>query len=571
MNILQIDFFRGKIIEKIADCLNIAQTEENLRKLEKIVMYGNENYCDYAIFLLSLANFTDNLEESAKKIIESFENSDFEVKRIGKYINFTIKNDALFKHALNTIFLEKENYGKVNIGKGRTVIVEYSSPNIAKPFSIGHLRSTVIGDSLKRIYNYLGYKTIGINYLGDYGTQFGKLIYAYKYLAEKNKEELLRKNGINYLVRLYVKYHKIEKENPQIEEKAREEFKKLENNDPENTKLWKLFREISFQEFKRIYSLLEVDFDAYESESENSKELKKVIKLLQEKNILIESKGAQVVDLEKYHLGKAIILKSDQTTIYLSRDLCTLVKRKDMYNFDKMIYVVGSEQKLHFKQLFKIAELLNINAELYHVDFGLYRLKEGKMSTREGRVVYMEDVIKKVIEKVKKIINEKNVVKEDIDETARKLAISAIKFNDLSQDRNKDIVFDEEVMLKINGDTGIYLNYTLVRANGIIEKIKSKEIRIKKEYKSFEEACERKLMKHLYLYPKILIDTIEAHKPHILAQYLLKCAKLFNDFYEKVNVLKSKDIEEKMLLVLAFMYVMRSGMQLLGLPCVYKM
>lgn len=561
-----LDIFRYKIIEKVAKILKI----DNLDELEKLVALGNENYADYAIFSFHLKKFTkDHVDEVIRKIFDEFRNSEFNVELVGNYINFNVKKDEFVKHTINKIIKEKENYGKINIGNGKKVIIEYSSPNIAKPFSIGHLRSTVIGDTLRRIYSNFNYKVIGINYLGDYGTQFGKLIYAYKNLAEDNKEERLEKEGIHYLVELYVKYHKIEKENPEIEELAKNEFKKLEENDSENLTLWKRFTEISLKEFNKIYELLNVKFDSFESESESAKKLPIVLEELKKKNLLVESEGALIVDLNKENLGVAVIVKNDGTSIYLSRDLSTLYQRFLKYNFDKIVYVVGSEQKLHFKQLFKIAEELGIKNEKIHVDFGLYHLKEGKMSTREGRVVYMDDVIKKVIDSAMKVIEEKKIVNDGKEKVAEKLAIAAIRFNDLSQDRVKDIVFDEEKMLRLDGDTAIYLNYTLVRAKSILEKLNFPTPNLI-EKNNFSE-IETKLIKYLYQYPNALLDSLESNKPHILAQYLLKLAKIFNEFYQEVNVLKSENKEEKISLLWSFIYVMENGFNILGLPFVDKM
>lgn len=562
-----VDIFRYKIIEKLAKILEI----ENVEDLEKVVNVGNENYADYAIFSLHLKKFTQKeINEIIKQIYEEFQNSEFQITIVGNYINFNIKKDELVKYTINRILRENKNYGKINLGNERTVIIEYSSPNIAKPFSIGHLRSTVIGDTLRRIYSNFNYKVIGINYLGDYGTQFGKLIYAYKYLAENDKEKRLEREGIHYLVELYVKYHQLEKERPEIEELAKEEFKKLEEKDSENILLWKRFTEISLREFNKIYDMLNVKFDYFESESESSEGIPFIVEELKKKNLLKESDGALVVDLSKENLGIAVIVKNDGTSIYLSRDLSTLYRRFQKFHFDKIIYVVGSEQKLHFKQLFKIAEYLGIGGEKIHIDFGLYHLKEGKMSTREGRVVYMEDVIKKVINVALKVIEEKNIVTKEKEKVAEKLAIAAIRFNDLSQDRIKDIVFDEEKMLRLDGDTAIYINYTLVRAKSILEKLNNPQPNFLEGNHHFSE-IELRLIKYLYQYPKVLVDALESNKPHIIAQYLLKLSKTFNEFYQEVNVMKSQYKDEKISLLYTFIYVIENGFNILGLPFVEKM
>ncbi len=570
----QVDYFKAKLVERLKEI----DKKLNAETIYRLIQNANENYADYAIHLNALAKTSKiNPNELAEKIKKSFYRDEtFKVNIVNGYLNFTIKTNALAKYTLNSIIVEKNNYGKINIGAGKTVVIDFSSPNIAKPFGIGHLRSTVIGDALKRIYSYLGFKVVGINYFGDYGTQFGKLIYAYKHLAGKDKEKRLKDDGVKYLFELYVKFHELAEKKPELESLGALEFKKLEEGDEENLRLWKKFKEISIKEFERIYRMLNVNFDAYEFESESAKSVNDVVKKLEQNKLLKISEGAKVVDLKKYNLGVAIILKKDNTSIYLSRDLAAIIRRYEKYKFDIALYVTGSEQKLHFKQLFKIAELLGYKFKAYHVNFGLYRLKTGKMSTRKGKVILMEDVINEVIKLAEKNIREKGIVKRNIKEYARKIAIAAIKFNDLSQDRVKDIVFDWNAMLKLEGDTSVYVNYALVRATSILNKVseliktggKSLEFKPLKQYhfKDDIKNIERKLIKHLYKLPQIIVMSLNQNKPHFIARYLLALAKLFNEFYMKVKVKNAKKIEEKVNLVKSIEYVFKIGFELLGMP-----
>ncbi len=575
----QIDYFKAKLVEKLKGVNK--RLNENV--ISRMIQNANENYADYAIHLNALAKTfkldANKLTESIKK---SFDRDDtFKVNIINGYLNFIIKVNALAKYTLNSILVEKENYGKINIGAGKTVVIDFSSPNIAKPFGIGHLRSTVIGDALRRIYTFLGFKVIGINYFGDYGTQFGKLIYAYKHLANDDREKRLKQDGIMYLFELYVKFHELAEKDPKLEKLAALEFKKLENGDKENLKLWEMFKELSIREFERIYRILDVHFDTYEFESESAKAIDEVVKKLKQKKLLKVSEGAKVVDLKKYNLGVAIILKNDNTSIYLSRDLAAIIKRFEKYKFDVALYVTGSEQKLHFKQLFKIAELMGYDFKAYHVNFGLYRLKSGRMSTRKGKIILMEDVINEVIKLAEKNIREKGIVKKDIKEYAKKIAIAAIKFNDLSQDRVKDIVFDWDAMLKLEGDTSVYVNYALVRAisivNHVLELARKKRTRIvfeplkKYHFKDQLNNIERKLVKHLYKLPQIIVLSMNQNKPHYIARYMLSLAKLFNEFYMKVKVKDAKNLNEKLNLVKSIEYVFKICFNLLGMPYVEKM
>ncbi len=559
----QYDFFRYSLIEKLNDFAKKNNVDVDFNS---VLTDAKGDFGDYAFHKLSLGKN----EEILKKIVDYFKSDDtFNVSVVSSFVNFTVKTNVLAKYTLNNAFLEGENYGKINFGKQKVVVLDYSSPNIAKPFSIAHLRSTVIGDSLRRIYSFLGYKTIGSNYLGDYGTQFGKLIYAYKTWADNEEGRArLDKEGISFLFELYVRYHKESESHPELDDLARKEFKKLEDGDEENVRIWKLFKDISLREFKRMYEKIRVEFDIYESESESAKRTPEIVEMLKKKKMLKKSQGAEVVDLEKEGLGVAIVLKSDGTTSYLTRDIATLLTRIEKYKADSVLYVVGSPQKLHFQQLFSIFHKLGYNKDFKHVNFGLYKFKNQKMSTRKGNIVFMDDVIEETIKVAQRIIEEKKARVEK--DAAEKIAVAAIKYNDLSQDRVKDIIFDEEKMLRFEGDTAPYLNYALVRALSIVRRAYKKP-KLSQNYTSFRTKSERKLIKQIYLFPRTLFESMNANKPSILAKYLLNLAKAFNDVYKEVKILKSRQVEEKLVLVSSFINTMKVGFNLLGMPYVERM
>ena len=559
----QYDFFRYSLIEKLND---FAKKNNVNVDFNSVLTDAKGDFGDYAFHKLSLGKN----EEILKKIVDYFKSDDsFNVSVVSSFVNFTVKTNVLAKYTLNNAFLEGENYGKINFGKQKVVVLDYSSPNIAKPFSIAHLRSTVIGDSLRRIYSFLGYKTIGSNYLGDYGTQFGKLIYAYKTWADNEEGRArLDKEGISFLFELYVRYHKESESHPELDDLARKEFKKLEDGDEENVRIWKLFKDISLREFKRMYEKIRVEFDIYESESESAKRTPEIVEMLKKKKMLKKSQGAEVVDLEKEGLGVAIVLKSDGTTSYLTRDIATLLTRIEKYKADSVLYVVGTPQKLHFQQLFSIFHQLGYKKDFKHVNFGLYKFKNQKMSTRKGNIVFMDDVIEETIKVAQRIIEEKKARVEK--DAAEKIAVAAIKYNDLSQDRVKDIIFDEEKMLRFEGDTAPYLNYALVRALSIVRRAYKKP-KLSQNYTSFRTKSERKLIKQIYLFPRTLFESMNANKPSILAKYLLNLAKAFNDVYKEVKILKSRQVEEKLVLVSSFINTMKVGFNLLGMPYVERM
>lgn len=491
----------------------------------------------------------------------------------GPYINFFVNYEKLAKNLLQKIYAEKGSYGKQNIGKNKTIVMDISSPNIAKPLGIGHLRSTVIGGSLYKIYKALGYKTISINHLGDWGTQFGKLIYAYKNWGNLKD---LRKDPIKHLLFLYVKFHQEVKDNPKLDDLAREEFQKLENNDKKNLEMWKEFRRLSLEEFDKIYKILKIRFDSYNGEAFYVSKLEKALEVLKKKTETKMSEGALIVDLDDYGMPPFFAIKSNGTSSYHLRDLAAALYRFDQYKPEKLLYVVGIDQKLHFEQLFKVLDLMGMNKNRFvHVDFGMFAFKDGKMSTREGKTIALEEVLDESIKLSKKILEEKKSQIKNIDDTAKKIGIGAVIFNDLSTDRIRNVIFDWSKMLSFDGDSSVYLQYTYVRCCSILEKAKkeqklSPEINVGFEYKSKEEIA---LIKQLSLFQEMIIKSAETYKPSYLANYLIDLAKVFNEFYNNCRVLSGteKEMKNKVLLVFCVSQVIKNGLALLGIETVDKM
>ena len=381
------------------------------------------------------------------------------VEALGPYLNFFLDKSAFGKQVLEGVLQAGENYGNSNIGEGGNVVIDFSSPNIAKPFHVGHLFSTAIGNALYRMYNSQGYNSVGINHLGDWGTQFGKLISAYKRGVD---EEALEKDAIKELLRIYVKFHDEADIDPSLEDEGRAYFKKLEDGDEEAVALWKKFRESSLKEFQKVYDRLGVKFDSYNGEAFYNDKMDVVVQELKEKNLLTESNGAQVVNLDEYNMPPCIILKSDWATIYATRDLAAALYRKKKYNFVKSLYVVGGPQALHFKQVFKTLELAGNEwaKDCTHVSFGLVKFADRKLSTRKGEVIFLDDLLKESVNKTLEIINEKNPNLENKEEVAEKVGIGAMVFTYLKNSRDKDIVFDWNDMLSFEGETGPYVQYT---------------------------------------------------------------------------------------------------------------
>jgi arginyl-tRNA synthetase len=499
------------------------------------------------------------VEKLRKKLPKEISNIDFK----GGYINFFTNKKILAENFLKEIF--SEDFGKNNTGKNKVITIDLSAPNIAKPFGIGHLRSTIIGNSISNIAKANGFKTIKINYLGDWGTQFGKLILAYKKWGNEKK---LEKNPLTHLQELYVKVNADET----LDDSARAEFKKLEDGDKENLKLWKKFKELSIKEFEKIYELLNVKFDVISGESEYNNKMDYIIELLKEKKLIKKDDGAEIIDLEKEFLGVALIRKSDGTSLYVTRDLAAIIDRKEKYNFDKMIYEVGQEQTLHFKQLFKILEKLEFKwaKDCIHVAHGLYLDKDGKkFATRKGKTILMKDILDEVISKSKKSLEEKeNIPKEEIETRAIKIALSAIFYGDLKNSPDNNILFDPDKFLSFEGDTGPYLLYSYARANSILKKITKK---IKKvEIPELKEQ-EIKLIKKINHFPEIVKKSYEHLAPNIVANYSFELSQIFNEFYHSCPVIGNKEESFRLKLVDAFRITLKKSLDLLGIDTLEEM
>ncbi|MDW7661657.1 MAG: arginine--tRNA ligase [Bacillota bacterium] len=458
-----------------------------------------------------------------------------QIEAVSGFLNFKVNSTHFAKVVIEEVMSKKDKYGSSAVGEGKKTIIEYSSVNIAKPFHMGHIRSTMIGESLHRIYKFLGYETVAINHLGDYGTQFGKLIVAYKLWGDK---EVIEKDPIPELLKIYVKFHQEAENNPSLEDEARSWFTKLENNDPEAVELWTLFKEMSLKVFNRVYEKLGVTFDSYAGESFYSDKMPMILKELRDKNIVVKSEGAEIVDLEKYGIPPALITKKDGSSLYLTRDLAAAKYRKDFYDFDKNIYVVGSAQKLHFQQWIKIIELMGYewHKDCIHVDFGMVALEAGSLSTRKGNVVFLEDVLDKAVEQTLEIINEKNPDLTNKEEVAKDIGIGAVVFQELYTTRNKDYTFSLEKTLSFEGETGPYVQYTHARACSVLRKV-SFDPQSNIDYSLLTDEVSKDVVRLLAKFNEIVVLAHKNYEPHTVARYAVELAQNFNHFYHDNAIL----------------------------------
>ncbi|MEY8298413.1 MAG: arginine--tRNA ligase [Emergencia timonensis] len=501
------------------------------------------------------------------------------VEQVNAYVNMFISKEEFVKDTLEEVLAKGDDFGRTDIGAGKKVIVEYSSPNIAKPFHIGHIRSTVIGNSIYKIYDALGYDVVRINHLGDYGTQFGKMICAYRHWG--NKEDVI-KEPIKTLLSYYTKFHVEVETHPELDDEAREIFTKLEHGEKEEVELWQWFRDESLKEFTRVYDMLGISFDSYAGESFYSDKMPRFVKELADKGLLEESQGAQIVDLEPYGLGAALVTKSDGSTLYITRDIAAAVYRKETYDFYKNIYVVASQQNLHFQQWIQIVELLGYEwaRDCVHIPFGLVSLEDGTMSTREGRVVFLEDVLNKAVDKTKEIIKEKNAdaSEADVDEIAKAVGIGAVIFQELSNNRIKDYTFKWDKVLNFDGETGPYVQYTHARCASVLRK--AGEAIVKKaaalEGVDFQYLCSEsayELAKLLYKFPAVIVDAGEKYEPSIVTRHIVDMAQGFNRFYHDEHILTDNEEEQvaKVALVIAAKDAIKNGLALLGMKAPERM
>ncbi len=493
------------------------------------------------------------------------------IEPMGGYLNFTLDTGSALADRLKAVLLAGNNFGNTSEGNGKKVLVEFSSVNIAKPFGVGHLRTTILGAALARIYAKLGYETVRINHLGDWGTQFGNLIAAYRMWGSEYK---FAENPIKDLYQLYVRYHAAAKEDASLVDKGRDEFRKLEQGDKENHDLWERFIEYSMIDFSRVYQMLNVEFDYYTGESFYRDKMDAIIKQLEDKKLLKQSEGATIVDLEEFGLPPCLIKKSDESTLYATRDLTALLYRKEHFKFDKILYVVGSSQKLHFQQFFKVAELMGNDwvKNAIHVEFGWVKFGEQAMSTRSGTLVFFEDVITQAKALSREIINAENPDVADADWTAERVAVAALIFTQLRVRRNKDVNFVWEEALSFKGETGPYLQYTHARLSSLIQKYGKTLPEADADLSLLGEE-EKNVIKWFEIYPERLRQAAESYETSGLADFLLNLAGAFNSYWQRIRIITDDAAltKARMQMAYAVRIVLANGLRVLGIEPLEKM
>lgn len=564
---------KKKICQYLSKVL-VEMSDEELMKTMEIP--PEEKMGDLALPCFAMAkkmrkNPMQIVAELVKKLNEQKDELGIEkVESVGAYCNIHLKRDLFVKKCFES--LQKDKYGVSQIGAGKTVCMDYSSPNIAKNFHVGHLRTTVIGNSLYKIYQKLGYDVVRINHLGDWGTQFGKLIVAYKLWSS---EELVKEKGIEELLRIYVKFENESKENESLIVEAREWFVKMEHNDSEALEIWNWFKDISMVEFERIYDLLGISFDSYLGESFYRDKVPSLVEKLKEMDLLVESQGAQVIDLEKYDMPPCLITKSDGGSIYHSRDIAAILYRKEKYDFEKCLYVTGLEQSLHFKQIFTAIEVMGYDWSdgLIHVPYGLVSLAGEKLSTRGGNIIYAEDILKEAIERAYNAIIEKNPSLADKEATAKKVGVGAIIFHDLFNQRIKNVDFSWKEVLNFDGTTGPYAQYTYARAKSVLRKA-GKTVEVGEvDYLALTDDVTYNLVKVLAGYEDAVLNAAEKNEPSVVARYVISLATAFNKFYHDCNILQAKEKEKKARLILTgwVQKILCEACGLLGMECPEEM
>ena len=566
--------FKKIIAEAISKVIN-----KEVNELESYIEIPKEsNNGDYAFPCFRLAKDLRKappvIAEEIQSKIEIDANQITNMEVVGGYLNFFINKELLVKEVLKEIS-ESEEYGKSEIGKGKNIVIDYSSPNIAKPFHIGHLRSTVIGAALYKIYTHLGYNTTGINHLGDYGTQFGKLIEGYKLWGD---EYNIENDPINELTKIYIRINEACKADENVLNACRDNFKKLEEGDTYCVEIWEKFRSLSLKEFQKVYDLLGSKFDSWNGEAFYSDKMPEVIDLLEKSGKLVESQGAKIIDLEEQGINTpCIIEKSNGSTTYATRDLAAIMYRARTYDFDKALYVTSYEQVLHFKQVFEVAKLLGLNEKytkgLEHVSFGMVLLPSGKMSTREGNVIKLEELLNEAIQRAKQIIEEKNPNLENKEDVAKKVGIGAVIFNDLANSRVKDEIFEWNQILNFQGETGPYIQYTYVRTKSVLEKAGKVPSFNDVNVNLLLDEYSIKVLKLIYSFEDILQQVTDKNEPSILSRYLIDLAKAYSNFYnEKKIIVDDENVQNaRVFLTYAVGKVLKTGAGLLGIEMPDKM
>lgn len=545
-------------------------TEEEISDLIEIP--PNSDMGDYAFPVFKLAKTfrkAPNLiaEELAKK---EFSNENIKkIANVGPYVNFFVDNSKLVESVLTEAV--KDDFGSSHIGVGKNVVFDFSSTNIAKPFHIGHLRSTVIGNAIRNIMKYQGFNTTGVNYIGDYGTQFGMMISAYLKWGDEDK---INADPIKELLNLYVKYNKIAKEDETYMDEARDWFDKLEKKDPTAVKLWSWFREISLKEFQRVYDLLGVEFDNFNGESFHSQFIGDALEAIDKKNLLEESDGAMIINLDDENLPPVLIKKSNGSSTYLTRDIATAMYRKKTYDFYKNVYVVASQQKLHFEQLRAVLKKMGFDwwNDCEHVSFGMVSMKDGSMKTREGKVIFLEDVLNRAIDKTKSIIEERNPNLENKEEVAKQVGVGAVIFQDLFNNRIKDYTFDWDQVLNFDGETGPYTQYTFARSCSILDKGEF-ELKDNSKFDLLVDDTEIDIVKHLSKFEEVLLNATEKYEPSFLTRYTVELAKLFNKFYANcpINTVEDELKYQRLYLTYSVNKCLKLSLRLLGIEAPVRM
>lgn len=563
---------KNKLVDILSENIVELEKEEIASALE---IPKKADMGDYAFPCFKLAKvFRKAPNMIAEDLKQKIEENNYDilakVENVGGYINFFLAKEAFAKQLVQTI--DVEEFGASKDGEGKTVCIDYSSPNVAKNFHVGHLRTTIIGNSLYKIYSKLGYHVERINHLGDWGTQFGKLIVAYKKWGSK---EAVEENGIAELMKIYVKFHEEAEKDDTLNDQARAWFVKMEQGDEEALAIWQWFKDISLIEYKRIYKLLGMDFDHFTGESFYRDKTQDVVDRLNEKNLLVESEGAHIVPLDEYNMAPCLIMKKDGSSIYATRDLAALLYRKNTYHFDKCIYVTGLEQKLHFAQVFKVIELLGFDwyDQLVHVPYGLVSMEGGKLSTRNGNVIYAEEILHESINKIYEIIEEKNPDLEDKETVARQVGIGAILFNDLYNQRIKDVVFNWDKILNFDGETGPYVQYTYARCASVLRKAGEITVPEDIDYSILTDEATMNLLKDITRFPSVVKDAADKFEPFMISRFAVSVAQHFNKFYHdcQINVEDEKVKMARLKVVMLTKKVIKDALELLGIECPEQM
>ena len=559
----------------VANCLKEKIEDFSLEEIIALIeIPPNKEMGDYAFPCFKLAKvFRKAPNMIAADLAEQIEAKDeiTKVAPMGGYVNFFVNKSQLAESVIKDVLSKGKNYGHSDLGQDKSVVIDFSSPNIAKPFHIGHIRTTVIGNALYKIYNSQGYNVVRVNHLGDYGTQFGKLIVAFKLWGDK---ETVESNPIPELLKLYIQFHDEAEKHPEMEDEARAWFTKLENGDEEAKELWQWFRDESLKEFARVYDLLDIEFDSYNGESFYSDKMDRVIDIIKDKGLLKQSEGTNIVDLEEYNMPPALITKNDGSTLYMTRDLAAALYRKENYDFEKCIYVVGSQQSLHFQQLFKVLELVGFEwaKDMVHVPFGMVALEEGTMSTRKGRVVFLEDVLNQAIEKTKETMLAKNPNALNVDEIAKQVGVGAVVFQELSNSRIKDYTFSWDRTLSFDGETGPYVQYTHARCCAVLRKA-NEEVTTDINYELLNDEDSAEVLKVIGSFNKSILTSLRKNEPHIITRFVLDLAQAFNKFYHD-NPILVDDVElrkSRLALVAATRQALENGLALLGMKAPERM